>query len=210
MDCKSSIKEKCWQQKEEAQMNKKFNITPSAIAKKIFMEGIQVNESDVREAHNNLLNLQKNQNENYGIALKEVYDILSCLPQDDLDKIPQNLIDNIKNNMDKSYEIVITENFQNIQILKQTESILTIIYMDYWANKEEREKLIAKFKYDLYLSKKNQIEEYRTHLVKDQDNIIKQEYKGNQLIKYKESLYRKFLNKIRLFLRKAINRSYTN
>ena len=76
----------------------------------------------------------------YQNALKEVNDILEFTDEDLINKIPTKFKDFIKNNMNKNYvtninpEITIDKQ----KLLKETESILSLIYRTYWATEEEK------------------------------------------------------------------------
>ena len=73
--------------------------------------------------------------DNYPKAYKEVIEILNFVPQESVNKIPQTLIDMFKAKMDKSYdfEIDISKNFEEQNLLDETKAILANIFRDYWA-----------------------------------------------------------------------------
>ena len=76
----------------------------------------------------------------YQNAFKEVSDILENTDEELIKKIPSKFIDFIRNNMNKNYitninrEIRISEQ----KLLRETESILSLIYRTYWATEEEK------------------------------------------------------------------------
>ncbi len=86
----------------------------------------------------------------YPKAYREVYEILKNISKEDFEKIPQDIIRTIKNNMDNSYEYRLKENvvFEEQNVLQETKALLAIIYRDYWATDIERERIIAKEQYD--------------------------------------------------------------
>lgn len=70
-------------------------------------------------------------------ALAEVNEVLIRLNNSKYDKIPKDLINAIKFNMDNKYEV----NYNNIQkgnMLPDTEKILATIYANYLSTSEER------------------------------------------------------------------------
>lgn len=70
-------------------------------------------------------------------ALAEVNEVLIRLNNSQYDKIPKDLINAIKFNMDNKYEV----NYNNIQkgnMLPDTEKILATIYANYLSTSEER------------------------------------------------------------------------
>ena len=70
-------------------------------------------------------------------ALAEVYEILNLLPQEEYQKIPKNLIEYIKMNMDEEVEVDI-ESVENGHMLQETNNILATIYMKYLSTSQEK------------------------------------------------------------------------
>lgn len=69
------------------------------------------------------------------IALAEVYEVLISLKPIEYNKIPKNIIINIRDNRDKNYEKDF-ENLQNGQMSKDASKILAAIYLKYLANND--------------------------------------------------------------------------
>lgn len=80
----------------------------------------------------NKLNLPK--------AYKEVIKVIEYLPEELYIKIPEEILDNLYENMDKDYEFEIT-NSKTVKFLKETEDILAVIYRDYLASENEKRKI---------------------------------------------------------------------
>ena len=76
----------------------------------------------------------------YKNSFKEVYDILQNTDKELVHKIPKNFMDFIKNNMDTNYKTNIDPNIEidKQTLLKETESILSLIYRSYWATNQEK------------------------------------------------------------------------
>lgn len=70
-------------------------------------------------------------------ALTEVYEILNLLPQEEYQKIPKNLIEYIKMNMDEEFEVDI-ESVEDGHMLQETNNILATIYMKYLSTSQEK------------------------------------------------------------------------
>ena len=70
-------------------------------------------------------------------ALAEVYEILNLLPQEEYQKIPPNLIEYIKMNMDEEVEVDI-ESVEDGHMLQETNNILATIYMKYLSTSQEK------------------------------------------------------------------------
>lgn len=89
--------------------------------------------------------------ENYPYAFKEVCEILKNMNREDVEKIPNSYINMIKNNMDDNYEFILDNNteFEKQELLKETKVILADIYLNYWADDEQKIRIKQKFKYDI-------------------------------------------------------------
>lgn len=90
-------------------------------------------------------------NKEYSMAYKEVIEILKYVPDEDVAKIPQEKIDFYKKHMDNEYDYKIdeTKDFSEQTISETTEAILACIFRDYWATPYQRERILAKERYDL-------------------------------------------------------------
>ena len=132
---------------------------------------------------------------NYQKALKEVDEVLKYTDSNLLEKIPNKFINFIHENMDNSYIININPNVKlNEQILlPETENILTLIYLSYWATNEEKE--------EYYNNQKVKVKSY--------DEIFKNKNVNNTIpnkeltIIKKEDIVTKFINWIKNIFTKA-------
>lgn len=90
-------------------------------------------------------------NVEYANAYSEVLEILNHIPKSDYDKIPNNMIEVFTRNNNKeykfNYDVSKTLNEQNVSKIAKT--IIAILFRDYWATPTQREKIIAKEKYDI-------------------------------------------------------------
>ena len=132
-------------------------------------------------------------------AYVEVLEILKYIPTEDYNKIPNEILENMQLNADKEYKYVVThfDNFQEQEMLKETETIVAILFRDYWATEEQRNKILEKEKYDLSLLEQEKREKYNP------DDIFKKANKNFEkpnikipenntttiLSEYKESLF---------------------
>lgn len=142
-------------------------------------------------------------NNNYKKALVEVEAVLSCLNYMDYKKIPQNIIEAIKVNKDENYIFEYDENldYKDWNLMLETKAILYNLFKQYLATNEQKE----------YYKQKELIERNRIEKEKKQkynvDNLFKvkslkenqqEEVKENsELIKYKEPILKKIINKIK-------------
>ena len=132
---------------------------------------------------------------NYQRALKEVDEVLKYTDSNLVEKRPNKFINFIHENMDNSHIININPNVNlNKQILlPETENILTLIYLSYWATKEEKK--------EYYNNQKVNIKSY--------DEIFKNENVNNTItnkeltIIKKENIITKFINWIKNIITKT-------
>lgn len=136
-------------------------------------------------------------------AYKEIYEILKIFPSELVNKVPKDKIDFFYKNMDNNYEYNISkETFDGQTMLEETAAILTILFRDYWASPEQREKLIGFTKNAQSVIEKEDREKYNP------DNIFKKHNREDEieeniiqnkvaLVEYKESIFRKLINKLK-------------
>ena len=92
-------------------------------------------------------------------AYTETYRFIEMLPEELKRKIPDSLIEGIKNNMDTSYKFEIDdESLDDIKLLEDTEKILSVIYTDYLASDDEK-KIIKNMENSILKEKENKKKE---------------------------------------------------
>ena len=83
----------------------------------------------------------------YKEAYQEIYYILQNMEEEDVAKIPQNIIDVFEKNRIKHYQVNIDPSLplkeQNIK--EETKAILALLYRKYWSDPEIREHLEKEF-----------------------------------------------------------------
>lgn len=141
----------------------------------------------------------------YPKAYKEVIEILKYVPKESVSKIPNSMIQTFEKNMDGNYEFKVDENksFEEQKILDETKAILAIIFRDYWATPFQREKIIAKEKYEKQKIEKEKKIKYSP------DEIFIKKSKNNHK-EYEEEILpavckEKFYHKLLNFFRKIFN-----
>ncbi len=72
-------------------------------------------------------------------AYTEVFYIVNSMSERMKEKIPLNIRNNIENKMDKSYKFNIKKDIMNMQLLDDTEKLLSVLYTDYFATNEEKD-----------------------------------------------------------------------
>lgn len=105
----------------------------------------------------------------YANAYKEVLDILKYVSKEDLNKIPTKKIEMFSKyanyDYDFEYNPEITLKEQNVSDIAQT--IIAILFRDYWATSEQREKILKKEKYDMQLLEEYKKEKYNPNIIFD-------------------------------------------
>ena len=142
----------------------------------------------------------------YSKALYQISEILNYVEKDLINKIPENLINYINQNKSKDYDWKIDTKLplEKQELLQQTKEILTVIYRDYLCNNTEREEL-DKTLNENELKYQNELrEKYNPdNLFKKREKKIYSEQvesEDTSMVVYKQSLFRKILNKIKLLL----------
>jgi len=127
-------------------------------------------------------------------ALTEVYQVLLMLEKDKFNKIPRDIIDGIKNNMDVEYEIDI--NYIEKEMLPDTEKILATIYTYYLTSQEEKNTIFQMIE----LEKKKKYENKEIFKEKKEKQIV--EEKVLEIVPVNNSI----IQKIKMWLRRILKK----
>lgn len=143
---------------------------------------------------------------NYAKAYTEVLEILKYLPQEELEKIPQEKIEFYERNCDKQYkfEFDISKPIDEQQTLRETNAVIVLLFRDYFATELQKEKLEK----ILLQNEEKQDKEFREKYNPDEifkksveDNVEKQtetmdlvEIKRDNIIK---EIFKKIINFIK-------------
>lgn len=147
----------------------------------------------------------------YANAYTEVLEILSKMSKNDYNKIPRDMIQvfEIYSNKEYSFEYDFKKDFDQQGISKRAKLILAILFRDYWANDNQREKIIAKQTYDRQKLEEEKRKIYNTDIFKNKENNIETDGIDNiseqvNMIQYehKESIIKKIINKLKSIFRK--------
>ena len=140
----------------------------------------------------------------YEKAYKEVIELLKYFPRESVEKIPKEELELYKKNMDNTYEYEVdkTKPFNEQKMLDKTKAIFAIIFRDYWASEYQRERILAKEKYDLQKLEEERRKKYNPDdIFKDKeikDTQLKQEDESKSMILVnEEKWYNKIFNKIK-------------
>lgn len=130
-------------------------------------------------------------------AYTEVNEIIKSMPQEMQNQIPETLRKTIEYNMDPNYPFEI-EDFEELDLLEDTEKVLSVLYTDYFATPEERQVILAKEKQLENRKNLEKQEKYPADFMKS--NVQKQfpeEKEEKLLIVKKEKLYIRVFKRIK-------------
>ena len=123
----------------------------------------------------------------YEKAYKEVVEILKYVPQESVNKIPQEMREMFELNQSKTYKFEINPEkpFEAQELLEETKAIFANIFRDYWATPSQKEKILAKELYEINkieeekraeynpndIFKKKKIEKYTENLIENNNSL---------------------------------------
>lgn len=136
---------------------------------------------------------------NLEIAYSEIYQILLCLGDDYISKIPDEFLNIIATKRDKSYKKIINPDvpLENQELLEDTINILALLCLNYWYSDEEKNKLKEKLtineqNYQNFINDKYNPD----NLFKKNEENDKEIVEQTEMILYKESFWKKILKKL--------------
>lgn len=140
----------------------------------------------------------------YREAFAEVLEVLKNSNQRILEKIPERFIAFLNENKDNNYIVKIdfTDANWDDNIKQETQAILALIYRDYIVSKEERTRLLAEEKEEQnrieneLREKYNPDDLFKKHI--EDKNVTENDIQSEvTLVEYKESIFKRFINKIK-------------
>ena len=138
-------------------------------------------------------------------AYSEVLAFLEIVDEEYVKKIPKRLIELFEKEKSTEYfpkynlEVPVEE--QNFK--KETLDLIALLYLNYWYNSEEDKAELEKIYTENAIKKEKELREKY-----NPDNIFKQKQKENiekeevRMVEYKESFFKKILNKIKSILKR--------
>ena len=136
-------------------------------------------------------------------AYTEAYTILQELNEEEYNKIPPEVINAIETNKNEEYEYELDDELElkDQPMLPETKAILFNIFRDYLATPEQKAKIIrmqneARQKNEL---KKQQMYNTDVFANRQKENFSKPANETMQIVEYKESIFKRILNKIKSF-----------
>lgn len=134
----------------------------------------------------------------------EVVEILNHISKEDLNKIPIDMYNMFKANKDLDYEFIYDTNktLDEQNVSKEAKTIIAILYRDYWATEQQREKILEKERQDRKEMEQENRDKYNP------DNIFKNKTKkidnvnASDLIETEKSIFGKIINFIKRIFHK--------
>ena len=143
----------------------------------------------------------------YANAYTEVYEILSCLNNEEYLKIPEELIEVFEENRNLEYEYEINDeqDLSKQPMLKESKAILLNLFRDYLATPEQNQKIKQWLQADrVYLENQKQ-KQYNNN---DFENNKKYEKINNEesktilpVVIKKQSIFYRIINKLKSFFK---------
>lgn len=115
----------------------------------------------------------------YANAYSEVLGILKFIAKEDYEKIPNSKIELFETNQNKEYIFEYNPNktLEEQNVSKRAKVIIGLLFRDYWATDEQKDKIIRKQNYD------RQLLEEKKKSMYDIENIVKKKSYENEDVK---------------------------
>jgi len=87
-------------------------------------------------------------NRKYSKAAVEVLDILKHTRKEDVEKVPEDFIDFLKENQSEEYTSNLdhTKQIKEMELSQETQDVLGFIYLKYWTDQQSKENFRAKIR----------------------------------------------------------------
>lgn len=143
----------------------------------------------------------------YANAYSEVLEILKYISKEDYEKIPISKIQLFETNQNKEYIFEYNPNktLEEQNVSKKAKAIIAILFRDYWATNEQKNKIIKKQTYDRQLLEKQKKGLYDIENIfkkKSLESEIEIKEKATEMVVYRENIFKKIFNKLINFIRR--------
>ena len=134
-----------------------------------------------------------------GCLYKDTYTIIEMMDDNLKKRINPEFISFLKENQDNNFEGTINKNIplREQSLREEIKIMLSLIYIDYFCEKEEKEKILSK--------EENNLKQFYNRDIFENNNFERQQKvidEPKEMIIYKETLIQKILKKIRKFFNK--------
>lgn len=135
-------------------------------------------------------------------AMAEVIYYLKGIKQEDIDKIPKKFIQYLNENASKEYKCDFDYNkpLKELNLLDETRGIIGMICYNYWCvTEKQKEQYLKRLSQNEQQYQKILNEKYNPDNIfgKKKLNFIENTTNPTEITEYKESIFKKFINKIK-------------
>ena len=140
-------------------------------------------------------------------AYSEVLEILKYISKEDYEKIPISKIQLFETNQNKEYIFEYNPNktLEEQNVSKRAKAIIGLLFRDYWATDEQKEKIIRKQNYDRQIIEEQKKSKYDVENIfkkKSLESEIEIKEKATEMVVYRENIFKKIFNKLINFIRR--------
>ena len=143
---------------------------------------------------------------NLNNAYTEVYTILQHLNEEEYNKIPPEIVDAIRLNRNVEYEYTLNNelNLEKQPMLHETKAILFNLFRDYLATPEQKNKIIQMQNEERQKNELRKQQLYNSNVFENRqkENVYNSNIEKKQIVKYKENIFKRILDKIKKFFGK--------
>ena len=136
-------------------------------------------------------------------AYTEVYTILQELNEEEYNKIPPEVVEAIKVNRNEEYKYELDDELELKEqpMLPETKAILFNLFRDYLATPEQKAKIIRMQNEERQKNELKKQQRYNTEVFanRQEKDISQEKNEEIQIVKYKENLFKRILDKIKRF-----------
>ena len=135
----------------------------------------------------------------YANAYTQVYEIIKQLSEEEYAKIPNEVVEVIKENRNTEYKFELDDDLKlkDQELLPETRAIIFNIFREYLSTLEQKERIIRIQREERKKDEQRKIEQYHSNLFANKMNNQKLPEENTEIIKYKPNIFKKILNKIR-------------
>lgn len=137
-------------------------------------------------------------------SITEVLEILGYMDKTYAEKLPKKFVKFLQDNQDTSYipKFDYTKKLQDCVMHKETKALLGIMYLKYWSSEEQKKEYLQVLENNQKKYQEEINEKYNPdNLFKNKEKSVEKLEENTQMIEYKESVFRRIINKIKLFLK---------
>lgn len=140
----------------------------------------------------------------YEKRLVEVDEVLNYLSEENLNKIPEDIRNLIKENKDKNYtwKFDTTKDLKDQNLSKDTIIILSYLNMEYLLNDEQKKLMEKIYEFNEKKQETERKEKYKTEEIFKNNEVInqkinKEEMQEKSIVQYKENIFKRIFRMLK-------------